>query len=572
MPTDVVGSALRAYWATYRDREELEQQILVQERVLCDLRSRLNKLTPIARLPPDILAEVFLVRVAQCAAAAPDAADADLSWLRLLLVCTHWRHVAISTPALWTRVVVGPRAQWLQLQLLRAHEMPLMVLAVFTQGARPEEEDAKLLNLECIIQNELARVRVLHLRAPVQIVRQAFMAIAIAHSAAHLTEFKIEYVAQEASIGDDRPILPFLLPDNMPTLQKLVLVEIPFMWMSLPSFVNLRHLEIRKDVRDGHLVMADFLNAVESLNLLEFLSLRFNISCYAQGTVLAMWQVPHTRVIILPYLRNLMLQASCADCSVLLNHMVFSRSPNISCVCLTDRGSEDFAAAIAAKLIYELVPLNTISLQSGLITRLLVFQGDAPLPQLPSNPIRALSGSAQLDLSLCMEGMPNSHMLWMALICRALPLAYLRRLEISSPQGCFGEVEWWLKVFGTMDEVTTLRICGPSCGVLPQMLRVPVHGRDDQPFMLPRLERLEVDLPPVPRELVDATIGRYASDLRASLTDRRALGMGLGQLAVLQRASSQVESDQHVFMQLLQPVVPTIFETDNSGALICVST
>lgn len=79
MPTDVVGSALRAYWATYRDREELEQQILVQERVLCDLRSRLNKLTPIARLPPDILAEVFLVRVAQCAAAAPDAADADLS-------------------------------------------------------------------------------------------------------------------------------------------------------------------------------------------------------------------------------------------------------------------------------------------------------------------------------------------------------------------------------------------------------------------------------------------------------------------------------------------------------------
>lgn len=81
------------------------------------LKQFLNSTTPIHKLPVEILVHALFVvgflPVGQWW-------KRSSHWLRLMLVCRHWRDAACATPALWRAVDVGPRSDWLKLCLLRS--------------------------------------------------------------------------------------------------------------------------------------------------------------------------------------------------------------------------------------------------------------------------------------------------------------------------------------------------------------------------------------------------------------------------------------------------------------------
>ena len=95
-----------SYWATDSSISQLEFQmrdLLLRRNALCNHRQMLaTLLSPIRRLPPELLSEIFH----NC---LPQNYDGEAAHKAVMLpshVCQHWRDVALSTPTLWTNIVL----------------------------------------------------------------------------------------------------------------------------------------------------------------------------------------------------------------------------------------------------------------------------------------------------------------------------------------------------------------------------------------------------------------------------------------------------------------------------------
>lgn len=74
------------------------------------IKTRRNALVPIGRLPPEVLAEVFLWLMYLHIESLPYVVKNCRShhWLVVCLVCRHWRSVALSAPRLWSHILLKP--------------------------------------------------------------------------------------------------------------------------------------------------------------------------------------------------------------------------------------------------------------------------------------------------------------------------------------------------------------------------------------------------------------------------------------------------------------------------------
>ncbi|KAJ7708808.1 hypothetical protein B0H17DRAFT_891344, partial [Mycena rosella] len=66
-----------------------------------EARTKQNELAPIARLPPEILAAIFV----QCIPVSTRKLHINLSWLNVTRVSYHWRSVALAAPELWSTII-----------------------------------------------------------------------------------------------------------------------------------------------------------------------------------------------------------------------------------------------------------------------------------------------------------------------------------------------------------------------------------------------------------------------------------------------------------------------------------
>ncbi|VDB96756.1 unnamed protein product [Peniophora sp. CBMAI 1063] len=82
--------------------EQLQRDAIVLQNMLRETHSRLNQLSLISSLPPEILGIIF-----SCSAeldqprASYTSAPGSLGWVRLTHVCKAWRDICIATPSLW---------------------------------------------------------------------------------------------------------------------------------------------------------------------------------------------------------------------------------------------------------------------------------------------------------------------------------------------------------------------------------------------------------------------------------------------------------------------------------------
>ncbi|KAK7022436.1 hypothetical protein R3P38DRAFT_2628879 [Favolaschia claudopus] len=105
-------SSAAAFVAGLREHiHELTDTIRFQEHLLCDLkeeqrraRKQLNSFVdPMARLPVELLSEIFTLCVSGISRSRINCCEAPMS---LLQVCQSWRDVALAIPNLWTRLEV----------------------------------------------------------------------------------------------------------------------------------------------------------------------------------------------------------------------------------------------------------------------------------------------------------------------------------------------------------------------------------------------------------------------------------------------------------------------------------
>jgi hypothetical protein len=113
------------------DIKDIEARISSLEMQLVHLKRRRNGLLPICRLPSELLVDIL--RHLQNEPGSEDKRERlkhDLinrKWSRIMLVCYHFRTLAVNTPSLWDTLDSSHPLHWRYLCLLRAADAPLCV-------------------------------------------------------------------------------------------------------------------------------------------------------------------------------------------------------------------------------------------------------------------------------------------------------------------------------------------------------------------------------------------------------------------------------------------------------------
>ena len=128
----------------YRELSELDAQEQAIIRKRAELNQLLNTFLPIHKLPNELLIHIFsnfhgyrdrqtydLTRVGMYR-----RSPIRKEWLRLMLVCRHWRDVLVSAPTFWTYIDLDRYpVKWTNLCLGRSTPAPLRVMADFEANA-----------------------------------------------------------------------------------------------------------------------------------------------------------------------------------------------------------------------------------------------------------------------------------------------------------------------------------------------------------------------------------------------------------------------------------------------------
>ncbi|EIW61794.1 uncharacterized protein TRAVEDRAFT_44614 [Trametes versicolor FP-101664 SS1] len=121
----------------------LKERIAFHAKKTSELQSLYNTHAPIARLPPEILSEVFLIQAAVLRRDAlhgffhdeDDVLHQSLyKWIKVSHVCRHWREIALNCANLWTWVAYDQRIpiSYPEMLLERARELPLTVTFIIS--------------------------------------------------------------------------------------------------------------------------------------------------------------------------------------------------------------------------------------------------------------------------------------------------------------------------------------------------------------------------------------------------------------------------------------------------------
>ncbi|KAJ7446800.1 hypothetical protein FB451DRAFT_1375838 [Mycena latifolia] len=135
---------------------DLEQDVVMEsleEREEREARTRANDLAPIARLPPEILADIFV----RCIPGSVRKLHSDLTWLNVTRVSSRWRAVALACPDFWSTLLFS-RPKWTPVMLARSKMASLIV--------RVDLKKDHANSPEPILLDNAARLGTLDIRSP----------------------------------------------------------------------------------------------------------------------------------------------------------------------------------------------------------------------------------------------------------------------------------------------------------------------------------------------------------------------------------------------------------------------
>ncbi|KAI0704164.1 hypothetical protein C8Q76DRAFT_221452 [Earliella scabrosa] len=246
---DLLHFAIRAT-ATADDavsssRKVMQDAIAAHALAAVRLKSAMNSLTPVGKLPEEILALIMLW-VAKDAYEAAHTHPHPLRWIRVTHVCHTWRTIALATPALWANIHYTQPDVFREL-LARSKHAPLSIAVnvdVSSVSGSTDSWEAECprtwADIEKILPSELPRMQELRFQAEEQTLQALLKQMSL-----HTQKLERLFLATTDIDVDLPPILPN--PGSMPRLHYLELRNIPVRWDDAVYRLPLTVLKIYSD-------------------------------------------------------------------------------------------------------------------------------------------------------------------------------------------------------------------------------------------------------------------------------------------------------------------------------------
>lgn len=315
-------------------------------RAIVELKTRLNSLTPICRLPSELLASMFVTYVDDFHQTRYSAYP---FWITVTHICRHWRAVALSTPRFWSHIYVSNPSFCSQL-IVRSKSSPLFVDLLLTHC------DRNMSTLD-LISAALPRIRQLVVAAPTTNIQSFCAQIG-------RTMDQLQHLSLSSEDDDYDDVLPHLIKlplitidDFAPRLRRLHLRRLPFVWTDLVFHAKLVSLDVngtyRRNPERG--TIQQFFAAMERLApSLEDLTLEDAIPPSSGLTDSSTSFAPHMcNLLSFPALRSLTLKGKSNDIAGFLSGISFRPSNTISLTGNGETGFDDIARKLSDVLNHE---------------------------------------------------------------------------------------------------------------------------------------------------------------------------------------------------------------------------
>jgi hypothetical protein len=452
-------------------RQEVIKQITLGEEHIRSLKSYLNTLAPISRLPPETLSMIF----AKCAAQNKQAftCGRSIPWIAITHICRHWRSVALECPRIWANLVFASHKMTSEM-LRRSKSGPIVIKATLPGTAL--EKSALLLAME-----QIHRTRILHLKfchIPTSSITSNLRRLAPRLESLRLL-LDVEVPRLNADFFLPVPELPF--NGETPQLRHVQLVGCGISW-DIPIFNKLHHLEIKSpSIRP---TMKQILVVLGKMPLLRKLILKDACPLFPDN---AAFHNNHHTVQLLQ-LSVLDLTDDPCHCSNLLNHLSY---PATSSVRLKFAWSTvDFERTLSA-----MISTGGWDKDGKLIGSLFVEQDVCDIRFRcwitdSCSPSYLATTTSQLELVVCAPHLKDASLL---AVCKALPLSHLKILHVALDL----TAGHWLDAFGNCPRLHTIRVRNAT---LSGLVRALDPAGD---FLSPQLHTLtlrEIDFEEFPTE------------------------------------------------------------------------
>ncbi|KAI0349695.1 hypothetical protein OH77DRAFT_1594079 [Trametes cingulata] len=314
-------------------RQLIEDALAASVQLVIDLKSHLNDTTAIARLPPELLSEIFLHvvedRYGEVTTSYSPCSSRFYKWIVVTHVCRRWRAIALDTAKLWSYVILT-RSSVVREVLSRSRKAPLSICATISSSA---DERVVLLGE---VMEEPPRLKSLHLYGPVDVVHELCNEL-VGSSGVNL-ERMVLFDTEPPSEIDDEPA-PTLtsLEVQSPRLRSLEVYRLPFAWKDPVLSSGVTRL-IVVGCLDSQQMLGSFdqllatLRMLSSLRELEIEDAIPRLPDFDDSQVLPL---PRSQV-VLPRLRYLSLTGYCPDCVRLKDRLTV---PSTARLVLRGRGA-----------------------------------------------------------------------------------------------------------------------------------------------------------------------------------------------------------------------------------------
>jgi hypothetical protein len=413
-------------------RSIIDRDIARLEESIRALKSRRNELSPISRLPVEILCNIFSLRLIEgniyCSSRNPK------SWTNFSQVSQHWRTTALSAPELWTEIPLSyPR--WAQEMLIRSKMAKLTIRSGFSFDA----SNTKAIETVRLCLYEMNRVEELKLPTiPGSILEKFFRDSPKSAPQLHtlcIGSHSFRFV-KGFSVHED-----FFCDTER--LQRVELINCKISWDSR-LLTGLTRLRLEDSLKANSSII-QVLHALQRMPALTDLRLHDSIPDDSEG--------PSTYPVVdLPCLRVLHISSGVGALTTVLRHITIPPSAIKNLTCREKQSTQidftNFLSVLATKFLSSLV-IRSLDLQviddTGLEFN---FWTTASRSQLQLLQLVLTWPSPQ----------PRNHVKALTCAFDAMSLPFLTQLQISTLD--YIDSQTWVKTFGKLPLLK--RVCVQS--------------------------------------------------------------------------------------------------------------
>ncbi|KAH6917619.1 hypothetical protein BKA70DRAFT_1252701 [Coprinopsis sp. MPI-PUGE-AT-0042] len=425
--------------STDKSTEEVERRVVdgiiegLEEQIRA-LKGRRNGVAPPSRLPPEVLARVFLFcrwnpfsrrsepyrSYYQEVTKRPG--PRAVQWPYVTFVCQRWRAVALDCAPLWCNISFDCSKSWTIVMLERSRHLPLRI----TVPNHPSDEDQAHAREILSDGRRLKELTIgVYYRDREEVSKTIKKLLSPSPS---LEALAIHY---SGSTLDTLP--PQFLGDATPNLRRLTLINwVPLSW-STRLFSNLTHLKLRlTDTTSRPPPLGNiFLDALQRMTTLQLLDLEMQLPEIYEGT--------HVRPVLLLALKELVVgSTSMKGLAELLKYSTLPSETRLDLSCSVQRDDSDgvaIARSFASSLDSSWIsgpptaacprsPIRYLTVTDVLHTNGTKISGSRSTPQESGNTTGIPPSHLQLTI---FASTPSMNGFW-----ESLPLSNLQHLVLGN--------------------------------------------------------------------------------------------------------------------------------------------